>query len=133
MMNTKKSNMRGGISAREIARADAEKSRIVSTLIGSGFQLENVSSKPSHLVLRVYRTDEFGIRWRYVLAYSGTNKLSTPAVSGLRKVASNDGAALVIIGSTEVTPGEIPVLALDEFVGRMGGSIPSLDVLSKKW
>jgi hypothetical protein len=42
----------------------AKASTIVNTLIGSGFHLVNVTSKPSYLLLRAYRTDEFGVRQR---------------------------------------------------------------------
>jgi hypothetical protein len=98
---------------------------IMNTLIGSGFQVQNVSSKPSHLLLRVYRRDEFGIAQRYVLAYSGDSVLKGAAIAGLRKVAVNDDAPLVIIGTAEGAGPNIPVLTLEQFVGRMGGSIPS--------
>lgn len=112
---------------------DNQVSTIIRTLVGSGFQLDNVSSKPSHLVLRAYRTDEFGIRWRYVIAYTGGNTLSGPAIAGLRKVASNDKASLVIIGTTRETHAEIPVISLNDFVGRMGGSIPSFLPLESEY
>lgn len=100
-------------------------SAIVNTLIGSGFQFVNVTSKPSYLLLRVYRTDEFGIRQRYVFAYSGDNTLKAPAIAGLRKVAANDTAPLVIIGTAEKSDPIIPILTLDQFVGQMGGSVPT--------
>ena len=98
---------------------------IVNTLIGSGFQFLNVTSKPAYLLLRVYRADEFGIPRRYVIAYSGDNTLQAPAIAGLRKVATNDSAPLVIIGTAEKSDPTIPVLTLDQFVGQMGGSVPS--------
>jgi hypothetical protein len=98
---------------------------IVNTLIGSGFQLVNVTSKPSYLLLRVYRTDEFGNRQRYVFAYSGDNTLKAPAIAGLRKVAAKDTAPLVIIGRAEKSDPIIPILTLAQFVGQMGGSVPT--------
>jgi hypothetical protein len=100
-------------------------STIVNTLIGSGFQLVNVTSKPSYLLFRVYRTDEFGIRQRYVFAYSGDSTLKAPAIAGLRKVAANDTAPLVIIGTAEKSDPTIPILTLDQFVGQMGGTVPT--------
>jgi len=100
-------------------------STIINTLIGSGFQLLNVTSKPSYLLLRVYRTDEFGIPRRYVFAYSGDYTIKAPAIAGLRKVAANDTAPLVIIGTAEKSDPEIPILTLDQFVGQMGGSVPT--------
>ena len=49
-------------------------SMIMNTLIGSGFQVQNVSSKPSHLLLRVYRRDEFGIAQRCWFEIRGIEK-----------------------------------------------------------
>jgi len=108
-------------------------STIVNTLIGSGFQLVNVTSKPSYLLLRVYRTDEFGVSQRYVFAYSGDNTLKAPAIAGLRKVAANDTAPLVIIGTAEKSDPTIPILTLDQFVGHMGGSVPTFLPLETKY
>lgn len=100
-------------------------STIINTLIGSGFKLLNVTSKPSYLLLRVYRTDEFGIAQRYVLAYSGDTTVKSPAIAGLRKVAANDHAPLVIIGKAETSDPTIPILTLGQFIGQMGGSVPT--------
>jgi len=104
---------------------DRKISTIVNTLIGSGFQLVNVTSKPSYLLLRAARTDEFGIRQPYVVAYSGDNTIGASGIAGLKKVAANDKAPLVIIGSADTSDLTLPVLTLDQFVGRMGGSIPA--------
>jgi hypothetical protein len=103
---------------------DRNISRIINTLIGSGFQLLNVTSKPSYLLLRVYRTDELGIARRYVLAYSD-NTITPPALAGLRKVAANDHAPIVVIGKADKGDPAVPILTLDQFVGRMGGSVPT--------
>jgi hypothetical protein len=100
-------------------------STIINTLIGSGFQLLNVTSKPSYLLLRVYRTDEFGIAQHYVLVYSGDTTVRPSAIAGLRKVAANDHAPLVIVGKAETCDPTIPILTLDQFVGKMGGSVPT--------
>jgi|SRR5882724_9300820 len=99
---------------------------IINTLIGSGFHLQNLSSKPSYLLLRVYRRDEFGIAQPYVLAYSGDTVLKAPAIAGLHKVALNDDAPLVIIGAAESAPADVPVLTLEQFTGRMGGAVTSV-------
>jgi hypothetical protein len=104
---------------------DRKISSIVNTLIGSGFQLVNVTSKPSYLLLRTVRTDEFGIRQPYVIAYSGDNTIGANGIAGLKKVAANDKAPLVIVGSAETSDVTLPILTLDQFVGRMGGSIPA--------
>src|SRR5262245_2143207 len=105
----------------------------MNTLVGSGFQLLNATNKPSYLLLRVYRTDEFGITQRYVLAYSEDNVIKGAAISGLRKVAANDDAPLVIIGDADVVAPDIPVMSLEQLVGRMGGSIPSFLPLEREY
>ena len=69
---------------------DRKIATIVNTLIGSGFQLVNVTSKPSYLLLRAARTDEFGIRQPYVVAYSGDNTIGASGIAGLKKVAANE-------------------------------------------
>jgi hypothetical protein len=104
----------------------SEISNMVHTLVGSGFQLQSASNKPSHIVIRAYRTDEFGLSRRYVFAYAGSNVLTDSAITGLQTVARSDAASLVIIGAVKTTQQDLQVLTLDQFVGRLGGSIPSL-------
>jgi hypothetical protein len=102
---------------------DRKTSTIVNTLIGSGFHLANVTSKPTYLLFRVARRDEFGILLPYVFAYSGNDTIKATSISALRKVSENDKAPLVIIGSAENADPTIPILTMNQFVGLMGGSV----------
>src|SRR5437588_1947971 len=99
--------------------------KIVRTLVGSGFALEKVDRKPTYIAFDVYRSDEFGVRWRYLLAFSGDDGISSSDVDGLNRIASHGKASLVIIGSVASKRPDVPVITMKEFEGRLGGLIPS--------
>jgi hypothetical protein len=98
---------------------------VVKTLVASGFVLKNVTQKPNYLAFDVYRVDEFGVKWNYLLVFSAGGTITSSDVNGLSKVASNNGASVVIIGRAETTRKDIPVITMRDFTGRMGGLIPS--------
>lgn len=99
--------------------------KIVRTLVGSGFILEKVDRKPTYIVFDVYRSDEFGVRWRYLLAFSSDDGISSSDVDGLHRIATHGKASLVIIGSGVSKRPDVPVITMREFEGRLGGLIPS--------
>ena len=98
---------------------------IVRTLIGSGFQIAKSVRKPSYLVFHAYRRDEFGVRWHYLFAYSGSRKLSEGDLAGLRSIASTEGASLIVIGEAGGVNDQVPTLSPEDFTARLGGAIPS--------
>lgn len=98
---------------------------IVRTLVASGFVLEKVTRKPTYIVFDVYRSDEFGVRWQYLLVFTGNDSISSSDVDGLTKIASHGRASLVIVGSTNSRRSDVPIITPKEFEGRLGGLIPS--------
>ena len=107
--------------------------KIVRTLVGSGFVLEKVDRKPNYIVFDVYRLDEFGVKLRYLLAFSGSDGIPSSDVDGLDRIASPTKASLVIIGSVKVSRPDIPVITMREFEGRLGGLIPSFLPLQENY
>lgn len=105
---------------------EIETSTIVRTLVGSGFIVSNVSRKPSYIAFHTQRSDELGVRTKYLLAFSGETKLSSTDVAALKRAASYHSAALVIIGyANNQRESEFPVIAPEEFLQRLGGAISS--------
>ncbi|MDQ3817217.1 MAG: hypothetical protein M3362_05945 [Acidobacteriota bacterium] len=98
---------------------------IVRTLVGSGFVLEKVTRKPTYIAFDVYRSDEFGVRWRYLFVFTGGGRISSSDVDGLTRIAAHGKASLVIVGSTNSGRTDVPIITLKDFEGRLGGLIPS--------
>lgn len=77
-------------------------------------------------MLRASRRDELGVNTKYLLAFSGGNKLSAADVAGLRHTASFHSAALVVICDVcEDELNDLPVIAPEDFIQRLGGAISS--------
>lgn len=99
--------------------------KIVRTLLASGFVLDTVIPQPQYVVFKARRTDEFGVSWSYLIAFSGNAVLSPADVNMLERIARYDKASLIVVGSTQKTPTGTPVIAPDAFIARLGGKVPS--------
>jgi hypothetical protein len=72
------------------------------------------------------RTDEFGVRGRYVIACTGeSGPLSVTDCQGLAKLANHENGSLVIVGAVAEAMPDVPTLSLEELLGRLGGSVPT--------
>jgi|HubBroStandDraft_6_1064221.scaffolds.fasta_scaffold286576_2 hypothetical protein len=70
----------------EVPLAEQEVPNLVRTMLGAGFNIDQVERKPNLLALHMRRSDEFGNRNRYFLAYAGEAPISPADAEGLRKV-----------------------------------------------
>lgn len=98
---------------------------IVRTLLVSGFHIEHVYRSNSYLLFRSIRADEFGVTWKYLIGYSGNNTLSKTEVESLKKVASVNKGALIVVGSIEAGSPDVPCISLEDFTRRLGGIVSS--------
>lgn len=96
------------------------------TLLGAGFIVTNFSRKPSYIAFHVFRSDEFGVKTSYLIAFSDEEKFSTTDVKALQRTAKYQSEFLVLVGfvdSPEIN--EIPVISPEIFFQRLGGTISS--------
>jgi hypothetical protein len=99
---------------------------IYRTLISAGFVVINFSRKPTYIAFHAYRSDEFGVKTKYLIAFAGPNKFSPTDLSALHKSAKYRSESLVIVGETEALPVEgAPVIPPDIFLQRLGGAVSS--------
>lgn len=99
---------------------------IYRTLISAGFVVTNFSRKPSYIAFHAFRSDELGVKTKYLIAFAGQNKFSQTDFTALRKSAKYRSESLVIIGEIEAQVDEdVPVILPDTFLQRLGGAVSS--------
>lgn len=95
---------------------------LVRALVATGFVLDNVHRKPSHLLVECHRHDEFGVRVGYLFAL-GETPLEDTTVATIANFATSRRSHAVILG--EARSDRLPVLPWPAFVTRCGGPIRS--------
>ena len=113
--------------------AEQEIPNLVRTMLGAGFDIDQVERKPNLLAVHMRRSDEFGNRIRYLLAYAGEALISAADAEGLGKVAHKDGASLVIVSNNTDLSSELTVLTKAQLFGKVGGAISSVMVLEPEY
>lgn len=106
--------------------ADDDIPDLVRTLIAAAFELTKVERKANFLLFHLARPDEFGIAIRYLLAYSGQEKISSGAQQALQKLAAREGASVVLVSDSHTSSGKLVLLTKDELLGRLGGAVNSM-------
>ena len=100
---------------------------IVRTLLSLGFLIVHSNRNPSYIALTIARIDEFGVQNRYLMACCDIGiTLSGGDVRSLQKQAKHEGTALVVVGAVESRDSSLPVMTLDDFLGRLGGPVSAL-------
>ena len=99
---------------------------LVRTLTTAAFNLVQVDRKTNYLLFRLVRPDEFGMSIRYVLAYSGEQRMSMADVESVAKVAAHEGASVVLVGACGEYAGDYVCLSPDELFGKLGGAVNSM-------
>ena len=102
-------------------------------MLGAGFDIDQVERKPNLLALHMRRSDEFGNRIRYLLAYAGDAVVSSADAEGLRKVAHSEGASLVIASNNTNLSSNLTVLTKPQLLGKVGGVVSSVMVLEPEY
>jgi hypothetical protein len=106
---------------------------LVRTLTAAAFELVTVERKANFLLFHLVRPDEFGIAIRYLLAYSGKERMSSGDMGVLEKIAANEGASLVFVSDSQVSDGKHVLLTSDELFGRLGGVVDSMLPLESEY
>lgn len=101
------------------------KQRFVRTLAGSGFAIDSCQSRNTYLFARVSRTEQLGIRIRYLVALA-EGRFGDADVAVLQKDAEHHQAALILVGEVNTPPEGVSVLSVDQFFDRLGGQILSI-------
>jgi hypothetical protein len=65
---------------------------LMRTILAAGFEVNIVQTKPNYIVMELFRTDEFGIRMGYILAYAGDGLISSADVEALKKTIEARGS-----------------------------------------
>lgn len=96
------------------------------TLFSAGFVVTNFSRKPSYIAFHSFRTDEFGVRANYLIAFSEGEKFSPTDYKALQRSATYHTEYLVLVGSiNEAEVSGIPVISPETFFQRLGGTVSS--------
>jgi hypothetical protein len=99
---------------------------LVRTLTAAAFELVKVERKANFLLFHLVRPDEFGIAIRYLLAYSGKERMSSGDIEVLNKISASEGASLVFVSDSQAPDGKHVLLTPDELFGRLGGVVDSM-------
>jgi hypothetical protein len=100
---------------------------VIRTLLSVGFQIVTTEHKPSYIGLIASRIDDFGVKSRYLFACSASDRTITEDDQvALQRLANHHNAALVVIGSVAVASAQVPVLTVEELLGRLGGPVKAL-------
>jgi hypothetical protein len=105
--------------------SESEIPDLMRTLLAAGFEVTNVERKPNYLVSTLVRADEFGIRMKYILAYSGDQSISSADVEGLKKLSAHEGGSLVVVTSSANCANDVVILTKGELFAKFGGLISS--------
>lgn len=101
--------------------------------MAAGFDIDRVERKPNFLALHTGRSDEFGNTNRYLIAYAGDSPISDADAEILRKIASLERSALVIVSNNISLNTDAPVLTKSELFGRLGGALSSVVPLEPEY
>jgi hypothetical protein len=85
-----------------------------------------VERKANFLLFHLVRADEFGIAIRYLLAYSGKERMSSGDIAAVEKIAALEGGSLVLVSDSQASDGKHVLLTTGELIGRLGGVVNSM-------
>jgi hypothetical protein len=96
------------------------------TLFSAGFVVTNFSRKPSYIAFHVFRSDEFGVKANYLIAFCDGGKFSPTDCKALQRSATYRSEYLVLVGSIDdLENNKIPVISPEVFYQRLGGTVSS--------
>lgn len=96
------------------------------TLFSAGFIVTNFSRKPSYIAFHVFRSDEFGVKAKYLIAFSDSENFSPVDFNALQRSATYHSEYLVLVGSTSESKTDgIPLISPEIFFQRLGGTVSS--------
>jgi hypothetical protein len=108
------------------AKRGSDLAALVRTVLGNGFKVLSVVTKPRYAVVGCARNDEFGIRTNYLFACCASAALSRADCDTLEKLATEARAGLVIVGKEVQGPTSAAVISKEELMQRLGGPVASL-------
>ncbi len=105
---------------------NADLGTIHRTLLSAGFVVTNFSRKPSYIAFHAFRSDEFGVRTRYLLAFNNGGNFTQTDFDALRKSAKYNSESLVIVGIVDKPDADdTPIISPETFLKRLGGAVSS--------
>lgn len=99
-------------------------SGLTTTLLASGYILENTNRTADGLLLRYSHIDDFGCIIKH-LVILGDRRLDRRVIDQINDRARREGSYLVVVGDADVPEG-IPVLDYERYLAIFGGEVRTL-------